>query len=138
MQRLRGLGAWGLRGRVVPSPLPSAASRHGEVSCMWGLPASEAPLAWKENPPPELFILTPLSDSGCVWVVSSLITLFGKLKKMLLACGNNGRTAAARDFPLHTSRKFIFLIKTPNCHVLRRANGLEFLMIMAGPARAIA
>lgn len=71
-------------------------------------------------------------------MVSSLIALFGKLKKMILACGDNGRAAAARDFLLHTSRKFIFLIKTPNCHVLQRVNVLEFLMIMAVLAWAIA
>lgn len=79
---------------------------------------SDAWLIWKENPPYELFIHTVISYSACVWVASSLIALFGKLRRMLLACGDNGRTAAAGDFLLRTSRKFIFLIKTPNCHVL--------------------
>lgn len=99
---------------------------------------SDTLLIGKENPPYELFISTLISSSGCVWVVSSLIALFGKLKKMLLACRDNGKHQLPEIFLLRTSRKFIFLIKTPNCHVLERVSIMKVLMIMAVLAWAIA
>ena len=71
------------------------------VCCAWTT-ASDALLLWKENPPQELFILTFISNSGCVWVVSSLITLFGKLKKNAFGMQEQwGKSSCQRFSPPH-------------------------------------
>lgn len=128
---LAGKGRKLCRGPKVPGCLSRESRTVLCCPIQWGVFAaflmqvSDTLLIGKENPPYELFISTLISSSGCVWVVSSLIALFGKLKKMLLACRDNGKHQLPEIFLLRTSRKFIFLIKNAKLSCLGESEHYE-------------